>query len=296
MNTENSSTKSAGAGLLVAITASLCCITPVLALISGVSGIAASFSWLEAFRPYLIALTIAVLGFAWYQKLKPKTTDVDCACEPGEEEKTPFMQTKTFLGLVTVFALVMLAFPYYSSIFYPEVTKNVATADAFKVRNIKLDIEGMTCTSCEEHIDHAAMEVAGVVEATADYKKGEAIISFNEATSSQQEIIDAINATGYKVVSTEDINPTEAPVITVGSNVNLSEVSLPVAGMTCTSCENHIKYEVSKVKGVAEVNASYKEGKTIVKYDPEKTTKEEIVKAINSTGYKVKESTNSAGN
>jgi mercuric ion transport protein len=296
MSTKNSSSKSAGAGLLVAITASLCCITPVLALVSGVSGIAASFSWLEPLRPFMIGLTIAVLGFAWYQLLKPKPVDVDCACEPGEEEKTPFMQTKTFLGMVTVFAGLMLAFPHYSSIFYPEVTKNVSVSEPFEVRQIKLEVAGMTCTSCEEHIDHAAMEVAGVVNSSSNFEKGEAIISFNEATSSQQEIIDAINATGYKVVSTEAINRTDSPVITVGNNLSLSEVALPVAGMTCTGCEDHINYEVSKLTGVSEVKASYDKGNTVVKFDPKKTSKEEIVKAINGTGYTVKETINTAGN
>lgn len=59
-----------GAGLISAIAASLCCITPVLALVAGSSGIAAGFSWLEPARPYLIGITILVLGFAWYQKLK----------------------------------------------------------------------------------------------------------------------------------------------------------------------------------------------------------------------------------
>ncbi|MDZ7646572.1 MAG: hypothetical protein U5K54_05000 [Cytophagales bacterium] len=46
------------------------CITPVLALISGVGGIAATFSWLEPVRPYLIGITTLVLGFAWYQELE----------------------------------------------------------------------------------------------------------------------------------------------------------------------------------------------------------------------------------
>jgi len=82
MSAKSSSTKSAGAGLVIAITASLCCITPVLALISGVSGMAASFSWLEPLRPFMIALTVLFLGFAWYQKLKPKQAEVDCTCEP----------------------------------------------------------------------------------------------------------------------------------------------------------------------------------------------------------------------
>jgi mercuric ion transport protein len=71
-------------GILTAISASLCCITPVLALIAGTSGIASTFSWIEPFRPYFIGLTVLVLGFAWYQKLKPKK-QVDCECETDEK-------------------------------------------------------------------------------------------------------------------------------------------------------------------------------------------------------------------
>ena len=60
-----------GMGLLTALASSLCCITPVLAIFAGSSGMASSFSWMEPARPYLIIFTIIVLGFAWYQKLKP---------------------------------------------------------------------------------------------------------------------------------------------------------------------------------------------------------------------------------
>ncbi len=90
MKTNN---KLIGAGLLTAIAASLCCVTPVLALIAGTSGLASTFSWLESFRPYFIGLTILVLGFAWYQKLKPKK-QIDCNCETAEKPK--FIQSKTF--------------------------------------------------------------------------------------------------------------------------------------------------------------------------------------------------------
>ena len=48
MKTDN---KLIGAGLLTAIAASLCCITPVLALIAGTSGLASTFSWLERMHP-----------------------------------------------------------------------------------------------------------------------------------------------------------------------------------------------------------------------------------------------------
>jgi mercuric ion transport protein len=89
-------------GLFTAISASFCCITPVLALIAGTSGLASTFSWLKPFRPYFIGLTILVLGFAWYQKLKPKK-QIDCNCE--SEENPKFIRSKMFLGTVTAFDL-----------------------------------------------------------------------------------------------------------------------------------------------------------------------------------------------
>jgi hypothetical protein len=112
-----------GAGLLVAFTASLCCITPVFATLAGIGGIASTFSWMESVRPYLIGITVLVLGFAWYQKLKPRTKEgIECACEPsrsegGEDERRSFWQSKKFLGIVTVFAVVMLVFPHYFGVF-----------------------------------------------------------------------------------------------------------------------------------------------------------------------------------
>ncbi|MCF6243353.1 MAG: hypothetical protein L3J74_18705, partial [Bacteroidales bacterium] len=50
METEKTSKRLLGAGIISAVAASLCCITPVLAIIAGSSGIAASFSWLEPLR------------------------------------------------------------------------------------------------------------------------------------------------------------------------------------------------------------------------------------------------------
>jgi mercuric ion transport protein len=60
-----------GSGIVTAIASSLCCIVPLLALIAGGSGAATNLSWIEPFHPYLIGFTILVLGYAWYQKLKP---------------------------------------------------------------------------------------------------------------------------------------------------------------------------------------------------------------------------------
>ena len=180
---------------LTAIAASLCCIAPVLAFVAGIGGMASTFSWLEPFRPYLIGSTILVLGFAWYQKLKPKK-DIDCDCD---EETVPFMQTRTFLAIVTVFAGLMLAFPYYSSVFYPDTPTSNIVVNQDNLKKVEFSISGMTCTGCEEHITHAIIVLDGIQSVNASYEKENAIVHFDETKTSKAAIAEAINSTGYKI-------------------------------------------------------------------------------------------------
>lgn len=90
------------------VAASLCCITPVLAVLAGSSTLASSFSWLAPYHNYLVAFTVLVLLYAWYDKLKP-SKELDCACD----EKGSFFSSKTFLAIVTLFSVVMLSFPQW---------------------------------------------------------------------------------------------------------------------------------------------------------------------------------------
>lgn len=198
MKSEN---KLIGAGLLTAVTASLCCFTPVLALIAGTSGIASTFTWIEPFRPYLIGLTILFLGFAWYQKLKHKK-EIDCECDTDEKPK--FLQKKTFLGIVTAFAIIMLAFPYYSGIFYPNTEKQIIVVDKSDISTTEFKISGMTCANCEEHISHEVNKLNGIVNSIASYENGNAIIEFDRTKTNETEIEKAINSTAYRVTGKKE--------------------------------------------------------------------------------------------
>jgi mercuric ion transport protein len=195
MKTEN---KLVGVGLLTAISASLCCVTPVLAFLAGTSGLASSFSWLEPFRPYCIGLTILVLSFAWYQKLKPQK-QIDCNCETNL--KTNFMQTKTFLGIMTAFAVIMLAFPAYSGVFFPTTEKQIIVLDKSNIETVEFKISGMTCTGCEHHVKTEINKLKGIVETKVSYEKGNAIVKFDNTKTKYVDIKKAINSTGYKVIN-----------------------------------------------------------------------------------------------
>ncbi|MFD2529122.1 mercuric transport protein MerTP [Polaribacter marinaquae] len=198
MKTEKTSKNAAYTGLFAAVAASSCCIPPVIALIAGVGGSASALSWMEPFRPYLIGLAIVAIGYAWYNYLKPKNAD-DCGCEVDAKPK--WFQTKGFLIGITLFAAVSIAFPYYAHIFYPDNKKEVIVVNQSNIQTLKVDVKGMTCVSCEDHVKHAVNELDGIVNVAASYEKENAEIKYDSTKTSKEDIEKAINATGYTVTN-----------------------------------------------------------------------------------------------
>ena len=198
MTTTTKSSKTFIAGLLTATAASLCCITPVLAFLGGASGLVSSFSCIEPFRPYLIGLTALVFAFAWYQKLKPQK-QVDCNCETDNK---PFLQSKAFLGIVTVVAGLLIAFPYYAKAFYQKAEQaQVIISDKSNIKRAMFTIKGMTCEGCTDHVNSEIAKVKGVITFQTSFEKAYSIVKFDSSKTSVDSIAAAINNTGYKVSS-----------------------------------------------------------------------------------------------
>ncbi len=197
------------AGVLTAVGASLCCITPVLALVAGITGTAATFSWLEPARPYLIGITLLILGFAWYQKLQPaKADNIACACEG--DEKPAFWQSKKLLVLVTVFAAVMLAFPYYADVFYPSANnKEIIVVQADHIKTARFSISGMTCQGCAAHVENEVNKLQGIVSVKASYENADARVAYDKSKVALADIEAAINRTGYTVTANQTITHSE---------------------------------------------------------------------------------------
>lgn len=204
MKNERTNTKLLAAGTITALGASLCCITPLLALVAGIGGVSSAFSRLDPFRPFFTGLTLLVLGFAWFQQLKPKKEAMVCDCE--DEKKESFGQSKAFLGIVTALALLLLSFPYYSSAFFPESPKKAVSAIAqpAQQQEAQLQIKGMTCAGCEQSVNHVLKSQEGVVEAKASYETGMAQLSYDPSITSPESLKAAIEEElGYQVTNIE---------------------------------------------------------------------------------------------
>ncbi len=185
-----------GAGIFAAVAASLCCIAPVLAIVGGIGGIASTFTWLEPLRPYLIGLSVISLSAAFYQAYKPKK-EIECDCETDEKPK--FINSKKFLWTITIVSAILLSFPYYSQTFFPKVNSPVETANS-NIVEAKINIEGMTCSSCEQTVDYSLKTTKGVLAATSSYKTGVANVKFDKRKTKITDLVTAITKrTGYTV-------------------------------------------------------------------------------------------------
>ena len=72
--------------------------------------------------------------------------------------------------------------------------------------------------------------------------------------------------------------------VTVAAEV-IKTVTLEVQGMTCAACPITVKTALKKVPGVSGVKVDYKSGIAEVNYDPNKTSPDELAKAITTAGY-----------
>lgn len=64
-------------------------------------------------------------------------------------------------------------------------------------------------------------------------------------------------------------------------------VSISVSGMKCGGCENTIKTKLSSIDGVLVVEASHKDKRVDVEFDPAKIDMDEIEDAIADAGFSV---------
>lgn len=99
-------------GALVAgLAASACCLGPLVLAIVGIGGAASALA-LAPYRPYLLVLTAAFLGVAFYATYRRPAS----ACGPGNACELPKTNKigKLLLWLVTLVVVMAATFPYYS--------------------------------------------------------------------------------------------------------------------------------------------------------------------------------------
>src|SRR6266851_1071398 len=107
-----------------------------------------------------------------------------------------------------------------------------STAAAGELTRLRMRVDGMTCPSCERHVEQALLN-AGAAEPGADFRRGEAVVSV-QGPPDEAALRAAVEATGYRPGLVERISPKPE------ADADQRQYRLSVEGMTCTDCERHV--------------------------------------------------------
>lgn len=188
MNSGRSSTTSIAA-VFTAIAASACCIGPPLLVALGLGGVGFARVF-EPYRPYLLGATALLLGLAFWYAYRPLPAEAcgpDGACTPQSRRRT-----RTMVWVAAVVALGAAAYPRIQGLrAAPAETVNEAQA-------LLLEIGGMTCDACVNHVRGALEKVPGVEAAEVRLDTGEARVQVSPDGVDPQDLVHAVEAAGYE--------------------------------------------------------------------------------------------------
>lgn len=106
---------SLGGAVVAGIGASLCCIGPVVLSLLGLGGAAFATAF-EPYRPWSIAVALALLGAGFHVIYRPGSRD---RCDRGEPCEVPDHRRKwrILFWIVAGLTVATIAFPYYADLF-----------------------------------------------------------------------------------------------------------------------------------------------------------------------------------
>ncbi len=103
------------------------------------------------------------------------------------------------MWLVAAFVAVMTLVSYYPQLFHKSIGNDAVIVNQTDIQSIKLSIEGMVCTGCEENINYSVKKLDGILEINTSYIKGTSEIKFDSTKTSVNEIEEVIQIKGYRI-------------------------------------------------------------------------------------------------
>ncbi|XP_072963700.1 copper-transporting ATPase HMA5-like [Typha angustifolia] len=135
----------------------------------------------------------------------------------------------------------------------------------------RLQIKGMTCTSCSNTVESALLAVDGVQKASVALATQEAEIYYDPKITSTNQILDAVDKTGF-----------EAIMIATGEDRN--RIELKVDGILDESSVMMIKNSLQGLPGVEDINIDTVLHKITISYKPDQTGLRKFIEVIESIG------------
>lgn len=179
--------KAKGLGILSVLTASICCLGPLILIALGLGSLGVGAA-LGKYHWYFIVTAALVLAFAWRSYFKEKQSCKSAHCE---------MEGKKMTRNILVLASALVIFFAGLNLYTYATDSSTATSSEMGIQ-VSIPVEGMSCFTCEMAVQSAVKKLPGIYQAKASARDEVAVVSYDPEKISLDEIVTTINKTGYE--------------------------------------------------------------------------------------------------
>ena len=155
-------------------------------------------------------------------------------------------------------------------------------------KSYRFKISKMDCAACAATITDTVKRMDGVRDAKLNFINETLYVDTEQDTPAPQDILKMIEFAGFgaDLIETGETNPVNSATSTNADNAEgIKNIKFKIEGMHCTNCAKAIEKDVGKVIGVSSIIVNFVGESGSVSFDPSKTSKEEIFKAVIESGY-----------
>ncbi len=177
--------------LLTAGLSSACCWIPLLLGGAGAGALGLGAT-LEPFRPYLIGLTLILLGVAFYLAYRPERAHGDCCTVPTAPSRR---LQRGLLWLVTLFALLSLLNPYLHARHAKQGA--IPASTSVPLQTTLFSVDRIYCHACTSLINKHLRKMPGVHLVDVDIAKRQVLVHYDARLVQPTQLRDAIEQAGF---------------------------------------------------------------------------------------------------
>lgn len=144
-----------------------------------------------------------------------------------------------------------------------------------KNKHIRLDIRGMSCASCVSGVESGLKYLDGINDVSVNLATEQADIEYDADKLSVDDLIAAVDDTGFEAALPESPENTPAS----------QEYRLSIEGMTCASCVAGVEKAIRRVGGTDEVSVNLATEEARFTLPDGEASVEDIIRAIDDAGY-----------
>lgn len=171
-------------------------------------------------------------------------------------------------------------------------TEGLSCKDITNNKMVKINVEGMTCNSCVQHIQGVVSQKSGVESINVSLETKSASISYNPMKTSPQELCTVIDDMGFETVLSESSTADGFDELALRGGMGDQTAGhvcvIAVDGMTCMSCVRHIEDIVAEMTGVCSVHVSLRDNSATVQLRPGAVSPQEVAARIDDMGFETR--------